>query len=249
VHTAQFACLNRGGFILALMSFLAPLTARAQAPVPEPFTATFAASYRGIEAGNLTFSLQRGEVPGTLIYETTADPSFLAKLVVSNAAVERSEMQTDEAGIRPLKWHLDDGKSGNKGDGDLTFDWSAQTVTGTIEGEAIKLPTQAGLQDRLSIQISVMASLLRGEEPGTIPLIDDNRVKQYVYTKTGSETIDTALGPIDTVIYESTRTGSSRIARFWMAPKLGYIAIRAEQQRKGKVETVMMIKELKRDSE
>lgn len=212
--------------------------------MPSPFVATYSVSYRGIGAGQLTFALKPTDKEGRFIYETTADPSFLARLIVSRAAVERSELQMDEQGVRPLHWMLSDGKSSDEDDGVLTFDWQDNVVTGTIEREAIELPMQPGLQDRLSIQLSVMTSLMRGAEPGTVPLIDDNRIKHYTYTKTGEATLDTALGSIDTVIYESTRKGSSRVARFWMAPKFDYLPVRAEQERKGKVETVMVIEAL-----
>jgi hypothetical protein len=211
-----------------------------------PFRATYAASYRGMEAGNLTFSFQPAAQPGQFVYETTADPSFLASLVVSRSAVERSLLSIEPDGVKPLEWQLDDGKRGDKADGSLRFDWPAQRVTGLIEREAIDFPTQSGLQDRLSIQIAVMVALLRGEEPGTIPMIDDNRVKRYAYTKKGTETLETPLGKVETVIYESTREGSSRVARFWMSPEHDFIAMRAEQERKGKVETMMTIKALER---
>lgn len=212
---------------------------------PPEFTATYSASYRGIEAGNLTFTLGRAE-SGHYIYETQADPSFLARLVVSRNALERSEMVIDENGVRPLEWTLEDGKASDQDDGRLSFDWNEGRVTGFADGQKIDLPTEPRMQDRLSIQIEVMTSLLRGEEPGTIPLIDDERVKRYAYRRTGTATLDTPLGSFDTIIYESAREGSSRLSRFWMAPKLDYLPIRAEQIRKGKVETVMEIRSLER---
>jgi hypothetical protein len=91
-----------------------------------------------------------------------------------------------------------------------------------------------------------MTSLLRGQEPGTIPLIDDERVKHYTYKRTGTAAMDTPLGSMETIIYESGREGSNRLSRFWMAPQLDYIPVRAEQIRKGKVETVMEIRSLER---
>jgi len=235
------------GFFASAVLTLAGLSAvdaSADPAKPEPFVATYAASYRGIGAGKLTFTLKPAAGAGQFVYETTADPSFLARLVVSGAAIERSTLHIDEQGVRPLHWMLDDGKSSDADDGVLTFDWQDNVVSGVVEREAIELPTQPGLQDRLSIQLSVMTSLMRGTEPGTIPLIDDNRIKHYTYTKTGEAVIDTALGSVETVIYESTRKGSSRVARFWMAPKFGYLPLRAEQKRKGKVETVMVIEAL-----
>jgi Protein of unknown function (DUF3108) len=120
-------------------------------------------------------------------------------------------------------------------------------VTGTVEGEPINLTAEPGTQDRSSIQIAVTTALLRGMEPGTIALIDDNRIKRYVYTKKDQATVDSALGKLDTVIYESTREGgSSRTSRFWMAPSLEYLPVRAEQIRKGKVETVMVLQKVER---
>lgn len=246
MYESRSRLFHAAAALWAVTALLVAGHALAQSSSLEPFRATYAASYRGMEAGNLTFDFKQGAEAGQFIYETTADPSFLASLVVSRAATERSTMRIDDHGVHPLQWKLDDGKSGDKADGALSFDWDAQRVTGRVEREAIDFPTQPGLQDRLSIQISVMLALLRGEEPGTIAMIDDNRIKRYTYRKTGSAVLETALGSIDTVIYESTREGSSRVARFWMAPAHDYIAMRAEQQRNGKVETVMTIRSLQR---
>jgi hypothetical protein len=220
--------------------------AHAEAAVPRPFSATYAVSYRGVGAGTVTFDFAHDAATGRYIYETHASPSALARLFVSKAAMERSVMEIDEAGTRPIHWQLDDGKSGKEDDGELHFDWSRKLVTGVVEGEAIDLAIEPGTQDRSSISIAVTTSLLRGVEPGTIPLIDDNRIKRYTYTKKEAATVDSALGKIDTVIYESTREGSNRTARFWMAPSLEFLPVRAEQVRKGKVETVMVLQKVER---
>jgi len=222
--------------------------ARADEAVPEPFKATYAVSYRGIGAGTLTFELKRDPVSGHYVYESHPNPSALARLFISRAAVERSVMEIGPDGVRPLEWHLEDGKSGKEKDGWLEFDWDAGRVSGEVEGERIELPTEPGLQDRSSIQIEVTTALLRGKEPGAIPLIDDERIKRYTYMRKENAVLDTKLGKLDAVIYESTREGSSRLSRFWMVPSLGHIPARAEQVRKGKVETVMELVKLERAS-
>ena len=222
-------------------------TAHADAAVPQPFSATYAVSYRGIGAGTITFTFSHDPATGRYTYETHPNPGALARLFVSSSAVERSVMEIDATGTRPIDWQLDDGKSSKSGDGELHFDWSRNAVTGTVEGEPVDLTTEPGTQDRSSIAIAVTTALMRGVEPGTIPLIDDNRIKRYVYTKKEQATVDSALGRLDTVIYESTREGgSSRTSRFWMAPSLEFLPVRAEQIRKGKVETVMVLQKLER---
>ncbi len=219
-------------------------SAHADAAVPRPFSATYAVSYRGIGAGTITFRFSQDPTTGRYTYETHPNPGALARLFVSKAAAERSVMEIDATGTRPIEWQLDDGKSSKDGDGELRFDWSRNTVTGTVEGESVNLTAEPGMQDRSSIQIAVTTALLRGEEPGTIALIDDNRIKRYVYTKKENAVVESALGKLDTVMYESTREGSSRMSRFWMAPSLEFLPVRAEQIRKGKVETVMVLEKV-----
>jgi Protein of unknown function (DUF3108) len=219
-----------------------PDAARAE-PVatPKPFSATYAVSYRGLSAGTLTFKLTHDAASGRYTYETTAKPSTIARLIIGSGALERSIMEIGPDGVRPLQWKLDDGKSGDKRDGELHFDWAAHKVIGTIEGQPIDLPTEPGLQDRLSIQVAVQTALLRNADPGTIPLIDDNRIKRYRYTRVEHTHVDSALGKLEAIVYESSRERSDRISRFWMVPELNYTPARAEQIRKGKVETVMVL--------
>jgi hypothetical protein len=231
---------------LILAAVVSAPVVSADAPMPQPFVATYSVTYRNLSAGVLTFELKRDTGNGRYIYETRANPSALASFFISGDALERTVMEIDADGVRPIEWKLDDGKSSNKADGALHFDWSRNLATGTIEGEPINLPLERGLQDRLSIQIAVIASLLRGAEPGTIPLIDDSHVKRYTYTRKEAAQLDSVLGKLDTILYESTREGSSRVSRFWMAPSLGYVPVKAEQIRKGKVETVMTLTTLER---
>lgn len=233
-----------GGLLLAFAAIAVP-PAGAEPAAPVPFVASYAVAYRGFNAGLLHFEL-RYEAPGTFIYESRAEPSLLARFVVGADALERSIMQIDAEGVRPLSWSVEDGKSGSRGDGALVFAWEEGRVSGRVRDERVELPTEPGLQDRLSVQIAVMTALLRGNEPGVIPLLGDDEIKHYSYLPTGTRRIRTGAGEFDTVLYESTRPGSKRLSRFWQAPALGYIPVRVEQVRDGKVETVMELVKVER---
>jgi hypothetical protein len=227
--------------LLTTLTIAMSNAAVARAQAPRPFVAVYDVTYRGLNAGALTFEFSHDAANGRYVFETHADPSALARLVVGSGARERSVIEIGADGARPLEWRLDDGKSGDKGDGALQFDWAQGEVTGRMEREPVNIATEPMLQDRLSIQIAVSAALLAGAEPGEIPLIDDNRVKRYTYTRKERTVLDSKLGPIDAVIYESTRPGSSRVSRMWLAPQFDYAPVRAEQIRNGKVETVMVL--------
>jgi len=148
-------------------------------------------------------------------------------------------------GVRPLHWRLDDGTSDTGRDGAIDFDWRAGQATGIFNDKPVASPTEPNLQDRLSIQVAVMTSLLRKQEPGTITLMDGPSGKRYTYKLASTGPMKTPYGTFDTVMYESSRPGSNRLSRVWYAPSLGYVAVRAEQLKNGKVETVMVLSALK----
>jgi hypothetical protein len=204
---------------------------------PAPFAATYSVSFRGMNAGQLHSTLST-RAPGEFIYETRANPNGLAKLLISSKAVERSVMRIDAVGVHPISWFSDDGKSGSERDSELEFAWDRKLVSGKVEGKMVAWPTEPTLQDRLSVQVAVITALLRAEEFGKIAIVD-SAIRQYSYIRAGTALIKTRAGTFETVIYESTRPGSNRLSRFWHAPALGYVPVRAEQVRKGKVETVM----------
>lgn len=226
---------------LAVITTLALPAFAAESPsaaTPAPYVATYAVSYRSFGVGELHFELRR-ETAERFVFEVRASPHLLARLFVGRRALERSVMEIDGEGVRPLSWFVEDGKSGDGKDAGLEYDWVEGKARGIVEGKRLDLPTEEGLQDRTSLQIAVMTALLRGEEPGTISVIDRDQVKHYSYNRQGTERIRTEAGEFETLLYISTRAGSSRLSRVWHAPAFGFIPVRAEQLRKGKVETVM----------
>jgi hypothetical protein len=235
--------------LAVIATLLGPSAAHANGVALQPFKATYTVSYRGMAAGTLQMQLMRDPQTGQYTFETRANPSFLARFAVSRNATERSVMEITGDGVRPLQWQLDDGKAGTAGDGTLAFDWTQQSVNGEYRGAPVALQTESGLQDRQSVQIQVMYDLQRGREPGELPMVNDDQIKQYVYKRGDSSQVETKLGTVDAVLYESTRAGSSRVSRVWHAPSFGYVPVRAEQVRKGKVETVMTLITLERGNQ
>lgn len=221
--------------LLAVLSVAAVPVGNAD---PAPFAAAYAVKYRGFGLGVLHVELRAGQ-GGEYVYEHRARPVGLSRLFVSDDAVERSVMRIDGDGVWPLFWRTEDGTSQPDDADTLAFAWESGVVRGVLKHERFELPCEPGLQDRLSIQVAVMTALLRGREPGTIPMVSKDRIKRYSYTRTGVERIRTAAGEFDAVRFESTRPGSSRRSIGWLAPALGFITVRAEQWREGKLETVM----------
>lgn len=209
-----------------------------------PFKATYSVEYRGIRAGTLDFALR--ESGNKFIYESIAHPRGLARIVVNNNLREATEFILEGGVIVPRSYELDDGSRSTSDDTRLTFDWSTLKAIGTHEDKPIELALSAGIQDRMSAQVAVIQGLAAGKLPEKISFIDRNEIKEYTYKREREEKLKTPLGDLDTVVVQSSRPGSSRVSRLWYAPSLGYVPVRGEQERKGKVETVFAIESLER---
>jgi len=255
-RTAPVASLTLGA--LALCCALANASASAQteqtqappppatAPdIPQPFLATYSVEWRGMGAGTSTIELTRTS-PNTFRYQSRNSARGIFRIALPDAITQTSELSIVDGRVVPQSFSTDDGSSDTARDVSLKFDWNAHQVTGTAEDQPVSAPLEAGVQDAGSVQIALMRELSAGRSPRSFMMIDKNEVKEYQYAREGEASIDTSIGKLDTVIYQSQRTGSSRLTRLWIAPSLGYIPVRAEQIRKGRREFTMQIRTLER---
>lgn len=213
--------------------------------MPQPFTTTYDLEWRGMGAGTSTLELAR--IGGNeYSYRSTNVARALFRFAFPNPITQASRFVFEGGVIKPTSYHADDGTSKRDKDIDLEFDWRRMRATGTSEQKPVDVPLQPGTQDALSGQVSLMMELSAGRSPQGFLLFDKTEVKEYRYVREGTATLDTPLGKLETVIYHSERTGSSRITRLWLAPSLGYLPVRGEQLRNGRREFGLAIRSVKR---
>jgi hypothetical protein len=201
-------------------------------PLLDPFVAEYDVRYGRMAVGSSRTELRRAD--DHWVMETTTTASGFARMIASGTLRQRSEFVAADDVLRPRRYSFDDGTARTSRDVTLEFDWRAGRVSGTAEDEAVDLATVAGLQDAASMQALVLARLRAGREPGTIAMIEKDKVKYYRYALVRRETLATAIGEIDTVVYRSSRDGSDRETLTWHAPALGYLTVQAEQRINGK---------------
>lgn len=203
-------------------------------PALRPFAAEYAVKYSSLSVGNTRLELKRETEPGHWIVESRANARGLARLIASGTVLQRSWFIVEDATVRPLRFRFNDGMERTEEDVALDFDWIAGRITGTAKGEPVDMETVPNAQDPVSIQIATMVALMGGGQPGEIPLIEGPRIKRYAYTFERAERLETGAGTFDTLMYRSARVGSDRETQLWLAPSLGYLAVRVEQHRKGR---------------
>jgi hypothetical protein len=148
--------------------------------------------------------------------------------------------------VVPLSYRSDDGSKSTARDVTLEFAWEEDRVTGIAEDQPVNVALQPGTQDAMSVQVALMRELGAGRAPERFWLIDKDELKRYDYTSEGTARSATALGELDTIVYRSQREGSKRVTRLWLAPSLGYLAVRAQQMRGDRVEFTMTLRKLEK---
>lgn len=219
-------------FAAAALAATAP--ARAQS-APAPYVAEYDVRYGGLSVGTSRSELSRAPQSGRWVFETRSTASGLARIIAGGTLQQRSTFELEGGNPRPLSYRFDDGTADTEHDVVLEFDWRAGRVRGTAADQAVDVATEAGLQDAASIQALVTLRLQAGLAPGTIAMIEKDKIKRYRYTELRRERIKTAIGELDTVVYRSARVGSTstRETISWFAPSLDYVLVRAEQRQDG----------------
>jgi len=216
---------------------LAAAMPAAAASVPEPLIAPFVAEY-DVRYGRIPGGTSRTELARAgvdWVIETTVTASGIARMIAPGTIRQRSEFGFEDETARPVRYSFDDGTNRTDRDVRLDFDWRTGRVRGVAEDVPVDVAVVPGLQDAATMTVLATARLRARRELGTIPMIEKDQVKYYRHTLLRRERLATALGELDTVVYSSTRDGSSREMITWHAPALGFAVVQAQQLVKGKL--------------
>jgi len=209
-----------------------------------PFQARYGFYWHGLQAGTITFTLHQ-KAGSEWLYESVTVPRGLFKLVPGAAVHISSHMLVDAAGVRPVRFEGFEGDSKSLS-AELDFDWQAMRVRGHMKESPIDMALKPGVQDDLSVMISLLHSLELGAVPQGIALFDKNGIRDYDYSREGADTVATPFGRVAAEIYRSQKKHSPRRNLYWLAPAYGDVPIRAEQRRGEDLEWRMEIEQLDR---
>ena len=236
LRTAAVLCILLLGAVLR-----APA---ASADELKPFAATYNWIWNGMAVASTTVKLEKSG-GDTWTYTSRSEPRGIGKLMPQRPTTV-SVLRVTPQGLEPLSYKGDDGTSSDKRTIDVKYDWQTHRVTGVYEQTPVDLPLTADVQDDSSVQVALMASLLRGQTPDHFSVLDKNSVREYRYAREGEETVKTPFGDVKTVIYSSRRANSPRVNRYWCAPERGFIPLRVQQNKDKDVEWAMEIQSLTR---
>ncbi len=212
---------------------MASLSLQAQAGRFDPQSAEYTL-YRGdTTLGKAKVSLAKGEDEGCFVYSYTAKPSWLFRWATGSIS-ERSDFCAENGRLFPrhYRYHRD-GIGAEDENFSLSFDRENAEVT---DDKGVTREWPEGAVDRLLVQLEALRLVEDMAFPApqrelTVSIVEDDRVKEYTLAVTGEETIRVPAGEFSTIRVERIND-PRKSTRFWVAPELGNLLVKVEQQRK-----------------
>lgn len=158
--------------------------------------------------------------------------------------VESSRLIVEERMLKPVYYSYDRTGYKKKRDVSIEFNYAANKIKNTINGDFWHLPMEPVVMDKLLYQLAIMHDLQDGRTPVSYRIADGGGIKTYSFEKLGEEVVETPLGSFNTIKMLRHKPGSSRKSVFWCAPDLEFLQVKVEHTEKDGSKTVAVIKSL-----
>ena len=202
---------------------------------PGDFSARYAVERTGLTLGRADLSYRR--LPGERYhYRLYTRDVGLARWLFPAQVREESRGRIVEDGFRPEVYRYQRTGGDDAREAELRFDWQALEVVNDIADYPWRAEITHDTIDRVISPLQLMHDLTeRGEEANRLVyrIADGGRLKTYLLTIEGEETVNTPQGRFRVLRIERRDTDSDRHTILWCAPALGYLAVQVEQWEDG----------------
>jgi len=193
------------------------------------FVASFVLEVFGTTVGRSEWRLVPGE-NAQFLWESRSETAGAGALIRDVYVTERSESEVYDQAFRPLVYRYDRyGKNATRSIR-VRFDWDNGVVLNTAKGHTWRMSVPAGTLDKLNYLLALMRDLADGKRSMQYTIADGGRLKVYDMREVGSETLETALGTLETVKIRRLRHKDDREATLWCAPALGFLPVKLEHR-------------------
>lgn len=220
--------------VLGLATTSAPGTGRTFEPPPD-FDARYEVRKAGITLGQADLRFAQ-PVPGRYRYSLHTRASGLARLVFSSEVYEQSRGRIVNDGFRPDFYRYQRSGDDKAREAELRFNWIEREVVNDVADHAWRMDITHDTIDRVIGPLQLMHDLAEraaDDDELVYRIADGGRLKTYLLTVEGTETINTPMGEFEALRIRRRDTDSDRETLLWCAPALDYLAVQVEQYEDG----------------
>ena len=182
------------------------------------YSANYSAEFNGlkIKATNLIEELSPGQ------YRET----FAARNVLGKIDEEALFSLSEDHQIIPQQYSRKQSIMGAAREENQLFDWPNTLLRYTKKGQSSDIPIIVGTLDITTHKLQLRRDLQAGAAIFSYPVISRKKLKQYTYEIVGSEVLETALGPLNTVKMQRVAAGEKRQTTIWFAADWHYMIVK-----------------------
>lgn len=200
-----------------------------------PYFAKYELKRAGMKLATVNYSLWRdGDV---YVYETSGDPSGIARLFGKNVAREQATFVLIDGNIVQQQFNYTFESGEHRQNRNIKFDWEKGEATIKRRGKETKFKLKDGMVDRLLLQLKVILDLANKKLKPEYIAIGKRKPRSYHFEKNETESVVTPAGTYKTVVMTGIqkRRKGDRVTRYWCAGKLSMLPVKIEQYRNGEV--------------
>ena len=204
---------------LAILAQMIPTNAMS---LPKETSAVFDVARNGLSMGYLQSTLKY--LGQTYEYSKFTQSTGLAKLLTKASIAEKIVGKYSGERLIPVSYSFDQ-KTRNKQVIDQTR-FSGSSASGMYKGNAYSLRVPSDVLDRASLEIAVARDLQRKLPKLQYKVMARGKIKEYVFSRIGSERLETKAGVFHTIKVQIKRDDKSRRTTYWMAQELAYLPVK-----------------------
>lgn len=225
-------------WLFALLCFVAPLVAQAQAP----FDATYEIRVDG--KPRLESRIRLYEDGDRWVLESSSEGTRGLAAFLNVGSKETSKGSWVGGIFRPVEFRHHARVAGVDERWEARFEWLDGLVRTRTEEGAHALEVAPDTVDPLSLTLTLGRMLAQGTTDFEVEVVDEDTIDTHRYTSGGSQALNTALGCLDTTTLERVRENSKRYSTGWYAKGLNYLPVRVRHGKRGGKEFDMRIQSL-----
>jgi len=206
---------------------------------PVPYTASYSVDRNGDPDGFMAVTLEHA---GADSYRYAMDTRVRWGIFTAYIE-EQSDFGFRNGIVMPSSFQLTQRVSIYKRREVVEFDWLTMKATGEKKRDDFELDIVPGMQDKLSVYLSLANSICRGEYDIDAVVVSGPSLKSYDYRFQGKERLATVLGPVETVHIRRGGPEDDKQTDMWHAAEARYFPVKMVY-RDGDVITDMRLMEI-----
>ncbi len=214
-----------------LLTFpMASLEAGEAATIPPDYTAVYQVLRNDKNIAGVTIRLSHQDDVWTL-HGFTHDMHGLADVLNIKGAQTTTGTWQDGRFI-PDHYRFSFSLIGYKTAWQANFDWPEEIVTTSSKSGDTQLTLADGAVDPFSLSLNIRSHLAQNQTRMALNIVDEDEIDSHVYEADHRESVDTALGCLQTTRVRRVRENSKRVSMVWYADDYNYVPVLMQHSKK-----------------